>query len=399
MAIMKYTTLLFKVVKNTRQKKDSGLSGPSESSNRYHRNDTCPSRHDGALLLRENANSNDTPKNGLARRIPTITINDDEVPLVPTYSAASSDPFVDPPASIPELDLSTLRANATALRTAIHAQVQGQAHHLQTPASQPPPFRVIVVGGGPEGLVLAHALHQAGIDYTLLERRPQANPFSDDTDTDTEDDTGLILWPHTARILDQLGLLRRIQKLSCPVRTRRTYHADGTPCPSPMSGGDDVFARAPQDHGRPCMLVGRLALLRLLREALPEREPRVRAGKEVVSIETRAEAGGVVVTCADGSAEEGSVVVGCDGARGAVGRAVRALRAEGKSAARRRRFSFGLGGGDGKDGKAGRATEARYYGLVGSAPLLDGLEPGVCYETRGDASGRTFQVLVGNDTA
>lgn len=395
MVIMKYTTLLFKAVKNTRQKQDSGSSGPSESSNRYHRNDTCLSRHDGALLLSENANSNNTPKNGLARRIPTITLNDDEVPLVPTYSAASSDPFVDQPASIPELDLSTLRANATTLRTAINAQVQGQAH-LQTPASQPPLFRVIVVGGGPEGLVLAHALHQAGIDYTLLERCLQTNPFADDNDgtgDDTEDDTGLILWPHTARILDQLGLLRRIHKLSCPVRTRRTYHADGTPCPSPS----DVFARAPQDHGRPCMLIGRAALLRLLRDALPEREARVRAGKEVVSVETRAEAG-VVVTCADGSAEEGSVVVGCDGASGAVGRAVRALRAEGKSAARRRRrrFSFGLGGGD---GKADGVTEARYYGLVGSAPLLDGLEPGVCYETRGDASGRTFQVLVGNDTA
>ncbi|KAK7730306.1 hypothetical protein SLS63_005876 [Diaporthe eres] len=325
--------------------------------------------------------------------MPTITLNDDEVPLVSLDSSISNpfadpDPFADPPDSVPVLDLSTLRSNAAALGTVMDIQAHAQTH-LQTSSGQHPPFRVIIVGGGPNGLVMAHALHQAGIDYTLLERWPII-PTQNNND---EDGTSLVLLPHSARILDQLGLLRRVQKLSCPMRTKQTYRGDGTPCPS---SADNAFTRARQDHGRPCMLISRAALLGLLWESLQEREARVCPGKEVVSVETHA--AGVRVTCADGSVEEGSVVVGCDGLHGVVRRAVSDLRAEKKRTARRR-FSLGLGGGADSGGKADRAVVARYYGLVGSAPLLDGLEPGVCYETQGDATGKTFQVLAGEDTA
>lgn len=399
MAIMRYTNLLFKAVKKACQKRDPGSSGPSDKSEEYHKIDSCPGSHDGAMLLHANTNNNDTPttSTGLTKRIPTITLNDDEVPLVPSYSA-NSDPFVDKPDTcVPLLDLSTLKSNATALRTAIDTQCQGQTRP-QTPANQPCPFRVIVVGGGPNGLALAHALHQAGIDYNLLERSPVIlTPDNNNNNNNEDDGTGLILWPHAARILDQLGLLRRAKKLSCSMCTRHAYLADGTLCTS--SGGDDVFARSRSDHGRSCMLIGRAALLGLLWEALPEREARFRAGKEVISVETHA--AGVRVTCADGSVEEGSIVVGCDGVHGVVRRTVRDLRAEKKRQARRRLGLGRLGGGGASSGddKADRAMEARYYGLVGSAPLLDGLEPGVCYETRGDATGKTFQVLASKDTA
>ncbi|KAI7779280.1 hypothetical protein LA080_001043 [Diaporthe eres] len=383
---MRYANLLFTTVKNTYQKRDSGSSGPSHMSN--YRIDSCSSSHGGAVLFDATTNSNNMLNTGLARRIPTITLNDDEVPLV-SFDSSSSDPFADPPESTSILDLSTLRSNAAALRTAMDTQAQGQTH-LQTPSKQHHSFRVIVVGGGPNGLVLAHALHQAGIDYTLLERSPIIPNPNNNND---EDGTSLVLWPHSARILDQLGLLRRVQKLSCPMRTKQTHRGDGTPCPP---SGDNAFARARHDHGRPCMLISRAALLGLLWEALPEREARVCPGKEVVSAETRA--AGVRVICADGSVEEGSVVVGCDGVHGVVRRAVSDLRAEKKRTAMRR-LSLGLGGGAGSGGRADRDMEARYYGLVGSAPLLDGLEPGVCYGTQGDDTGKTFQVLTSEDTA
>lgn len=387
MGIMRYPDLLFTAVKNTFQKQTSGCSGPSNMSNNYHRTDSSSSSHRGPMLFDATPSSNNMPNTGLAQRPPTITLNDDEVPLI-SFDSANSDPFADPPDSGPVLDLSTLESNAAALRTAIDTQAQGQTR-LQTPSDQRHPFRVIIVGGGPNGLALAHTLHQAGIDYTLLERSP-ITPIPNHND---EDGTSLVLWPHSARILDQLGLLRRAQKLSCPILTKQAHRADGTPC---LPSSDNAFARARHDHGRPCMLISRAELLGLLWEALPEREAHVCPGKEVVSVETHT--AGVRVTCADGSVEEGSVVVGCDGVHGVMRRAASDLRAEKKRSARKR-LSLGLGGGSDRDGKADRDMEARYYGLVGSAPLLEGLEPGVCYETQGDATGKTFQVLVGEDTA
>lgn len=381
MAILKYTRFLFKSVKNKCQKRHSDPSGPSDPGNKYSRIKSCPSGRGAALLPSEDADSNNDP-------IPTITLNDDEVALIPSYSACS-DPFVDEPDNFPLLDLSSIRSNATALRTAIDTQDQTQAR-LQAPNNQPHPIRVIIVGGGPSGLVLAHALHQAGIGYIVLEHS-QTILASDNNN----DGPGLILWPNSARILDQLGLLRRTHKLACSIRTRQTYLADGSPC-SPSY--EDVFARSQSDHGRSCMLISRAALTGLLWEALPGREAHVQTGKEVVYIETHAT--GVRVTCADGSVEEGSIVVGCDGVHSVVRQSMCDLRAE-KKAEARKRLSFGRlgGGGTGGTGKADKTMEVKYYGLVGSAPLIDGLKPGVCYETRGDANGRTFQVLSGKDTA
>ena len=58
-------------------------------------------------------------------------------------------------------------------------------------------MRVIIIGAGPTGLVLAHALIKAGIDdFVLLERREQVVD---------ESGAGLGLWPQGVRILDQLG--------------------------------------------------------------------------------------------------------------------------------------------------------------------------------------------------
>lgn len=258
--------------------------------------------------------------------------------------------------------------------------------------SQPAPFRVIIVGGGPTGLVLAHALHQAGIRYTLLEQAHDT-PGTDTPDLiqPHENGTNFLLWPDSARILDQLGLLHQVQQISCPVRSRTTRS-------SPGEGDDDAFASAEHKHGRPCMLVGRAALLCVLWGALPDRAVRARMGKQVVSVETHNT--GVKVVCKDGSAYEGSVLVGCDGTHSAVRRSLCELRANRKRNTTRRRsfdiFRFG-GGGSRSGGEADKAMEARYYGLIGSGPLLDGLEPGVCYESRSDAIGATFQVFTSED--
>ncbi len=68
-------------------------------------------------------------------------------------------------------------------------------------------FKAIIVGGGPVGLVAAHAFARAGIDFVLLEKGASVYP-----------DLGasLALWPMTLRVLDQLGILERLR----PIMTR-----------------------------------------------------------------------------------------------------------------------------------------------------------------------------------
>lgn len=67
------------------------------------------------------------------------------------------------------------------------------------------PFRVLIVGAGPAGLIAAHALHQAGIDFTILERRPHATPQLGGT---------VGLFPQSVRILNQLALMQPLEALS-----------------------------------------------------------------------------------------------------------------------------------------------------------------------------------------
>jgi hypothetical protein len=82
--------------------------------------------------------------------------------------------------------------------------------------ASPRPFRVIIVGGGPAGLCLAHALAGAGIDYVLLERRDTVVQRSG---------LGLALWPHGVRILDQLGLFE--EALGIRILDKYNYLPDG----------------------------------------------------------------------------------------------------------------------------------------------------------------------------
>jgi 2-polyprenyl-6-methoxyphenol hydroxylase-like FAD-dependent oxidoreductase len=69
-------------------------------------------------------------------------------------------------------------------------------------------FKVIVVGAGPVGLVLAHALQASDIDYVLVEQRSQVPP---------DPAYGLFLWPQIMRIFHQLGLLESITAVTQPM--------------------------------------------------------------------------------------------------------------------------------------------------------------------------------------
>ena len=79
-------------------------------------------------------------------------------------------------------------------------------------------FKVIIGGGGLTGLVAAHALRAAGIDYIILEQRSDI----------LVDEGGLIaLAPEVLRICHQLGLWEKMQEIGFEYFVRSAYEMNG----------------------------------------------------------------------------------------------------------------------------------------------------------------------------
>ena len=88
--------------------------------------------------------------------------------------------------------------------------------------STSPHFRAIIVGGGPVGLVAAHAFYRAGIDFVVLERQdalavPEAGG------------AGIAVMPNTLRLLAQLGLLDAVEAIGTPMNPGTVVTSDGRP--------------------------------------------------------------------------------------------------------------------------------------------------------------------------
>lgn len=79
-------------------------------------------------------------------------------------------------------------------------------------------FNVAILGGGLAGLTLALILERAGTRFVLLEIHETIAP---------EVGAGIGLLPNGIRILDQLGLLDEIEKLTVPQRTWHHIGDDG----------------------------------------------------------------------------------------------------------------------------------------------------------------------------
>ncbi|KAJ8130050.1 hypothetical protein O1611_g3580 [Lasiodiplodia mahajangana] len=158
-------------------------------------------------------------------------------------------------------------------------------------------FRAIVIGGGPVGLAIANGLDRAGLDFLILERHPTIL---------SESGAGIMLWPHTVRVFDQLGLVEACEGRYIPLYDKATMSLDGTPIRA-----SDIFRFLSENHGYPCMNFPRTALVQTLLEGLGVSKAKIRTGVNVESIETTER--GVRVHLHDGSIEEGSIVIGADG--------------------------------------------------------------------------------------
>ncbi|KAI0151800.1 FAD/NAD(P)-binding domain-containing protein [Xylariaceae sp. FL1272] len=139
-------------------------------------------------------------------------------------------------------------------------------------------FRVIIIGAGPTGLYLAHALHAANIDFIILERAPP---------TFFERGNHLLIWSHTARLLDQIGLYDEAKRRAYKLASKRDMLSDG-----------HTMSNYPiwQDTRR---------------LSLHDCNEAIRTSSEVTRIEEVED--GVHVHLADASIISGSVLVGADG--------------------------------------------------------------------------------------
>ena len=80
-------------------------------------------------------------------------------------------------------------------------------------------FKVIIVGAGLSGLLLAHLLDRANIDFIVLEKHEKivhavGGSFG--------------CWPNAARILDQLGVWDDVENSGAPLELNSIRKPDGS---------------------------------------------------------------------------------------------------------------------------------------------------------------------------
>ncbi|KAI0011461.1 FAD binding domain-containing protein [Xylariaceae sp. FL0662B] len=227
-------------------------------------------------------------------------------------------------------------------------------------------FRVIIVGGGPIGLMAAHCLTKTGIDYVLLERREELH---------LHEGTSIVLWPHNIRILDQLGLLEEAESIVCPMPLKCVLRKNGSEI-----SRSNLLEIVSTNHGHPYMISHREKLIKMLYKKLESKEGKVLPRKHVTAVATTET--GVMVTCQDKSTYSGSIVLGADGAYSTI----------------RRLMDKGVSQSNGELKEQPEvpflASYRALYGF-GDTLLSDKFEPGVIYEIHGDKFVAQLNVIDG----
>ncbi|KAI8065539.1 FAD binding domain-containing protein, partial [Gongronella butleri] len=156
-------------------------------------------------------------------------------------------------------------------------------------------FKVLIVGGGVGGLTAALSLAKAGIDYILLESRPDFAPTLG---------ASIGILASGQRVLDQLGLVESIEKVTEPVDQGIIHRNDGS-----VHLKLDIF-EINAIFGYNFTFTTRQLLLQLMYGAVPEKSKLLSNKKVKVIQETK---DGVIIETTDGAVYQGDMVIGADG--------------------------------------------------------------------------------------
>ncbi|MBP5865752.1 rifampin monooxygenase [Streptomyces scabiei] len=154
---------------------------------------------------------------------------------------------------------------------------------------------VIVVGGGPTGLMLAGELRLAGVGVVVLEKLTEP----------TGESRGQGLHARSVEIMDQRGLLDRFLAVSETFRAGGLFGGIMKPWPDTLDTAHAYGVATPQPVTE-----------RLLHERAVELGADVRRGRELTGLSQDAD--GVTAGLADGTHLRARYLVGCDGGRSPV---------------------------------------------------------------------------------